>query len=354
MRTRFIAGYLGTGYPPCPFFGLIKNFRRNDASVLISDGQSQRQFWRWPALPAMAETHGEFDRTLQVNGHVDLQVETGAGSIQVHRGSSNQVRVIGHISANNWFGGGNAEEKIKKLEKGPPIQQSGNDIRVGHIDDPELKHDISISYEITVPENTQLRSSSGSGDQTVSDISGPLETNAGSGTVKISSIGGGARAKTGAGSIEADGVHGSLYAHTGSGSINASNIAGGFDGQTGSGNLMFEQSAPGSVHAETGSGGLELRNVKGSLQAQAGSGDVRVEGEATGEWMVRTGSGSVQLKLPENASFDLDAHTGSGSIDLSHPVEVQGSIGRKEVKGKVKGGGVPIEVQTGSGSIRID
>lgn len=306
------------------------------------------------ALPAMAETRGEFDRTLQVNGHVDLQVETGAGSIQVHRGSSTQVHVVGHISANNWFGGGNAEEKVKRLEKNPPIQQSGNDIRVGHIDDPELKHDISISYEITVPENTQLRSSSGSGDQTISDISGPLEATTGSGTVKISSLGGGARARTGSGSIEADGVHGSLYAHTGSGSINASNIAGGFDGQTGSGHVTFEQSAPGSVHAETGSGGLELRNVKGSLQAQAGSGDVRVEGEATGEWMVRTGSGSVQLKLPENASFDLDAHTGSGSINLSHPVEVQGSIGRKEVKGKVKGGGVPVEVQTGSGSIRID
>ena len=306
------------------------------------------------ALPAMCETHGEFDRTLQVNGHVDLQVETGAGSIQVHRGSSNQVRVVGHISANNWFGGGNAEERVKKLEKDPPIQQSGNDIRVGHIDDPELKHDISISYEITLPENTQLRSSSGSGDQTISDISGPLEANAGSGSVKISEIGGGARARTGSGSIEADGVHGSLYAHTGSGSINASNIAGGFDGQTGSGHVTFEQSAPGSVHAETGSGGLELRNVKGSLQAQAGSGDVRVDGEATGEWMVRTGSGSVQLKLPENASFDLDAHTGSGSIDLSHTVEGQGSIGRKEVKGKVKGGGVPIEIQTGSGSIRID
>jgi DUF4097 and DUF4098 domain-containing protein YvlB len=97
-----------------------------------------------------------------------------------------------------------------------------------------------------------------------------------------------------------------------------------------------------------------LRNVKGSLQASAGSGDIQVEGQATGEWTVRTGSGSVRLKLPNNAAFDLDAHTGSGSINLTHPVMVQGSIGRKEVKGKVGGGGVPVEVQTGSGSIRIE
>ena len=57
------------------------------------------------ALPAWSSARGEFDRTLQVNGAVDLQVETGSGSIEVHRGSSNQVHVIGHIVASEWFGG---------------------------------------------------------------------------------------------------------------------------------------------------------------------------------------------------------------------------------------------------------
>jgi hypothetical protein len=35
-------------------------------------------------------------------------------------------------------------------------------------------------------------------------------------------------------------------------------------------------------------------------------------------------------------------------------VTVQGEIGKKEVKGKVRGGGVPVEVETGSGSIEIE
>jgi DUF4097 and DUF4098 domain-containing protein YvlB len=305
------------------------------------------------ALPAFGSARGEFDRTLQVTGSVDLQVETGSGSIEVHRGGSSQVHIVGHIYASEWFDN-NAEERVKKLESNPPIQQSGNDIRIGHIDDPELKHNISISYEVTVPANTQLHASSGSGSQSISDINGPLEANTGSGSLKISTIGAGVRAHTGSGSIDIDGANGSVYARTGSGSIHAMNVGGGFDGETGSGHLTLEQSAPGSVRAQTGSGGLELRNVKGSLEAQAGSGDIRVEGEATGGWVVHTGSGSVDLRLPQNASFDLDAHTGSGSIDLSHPVTVQGSITRKEVKGKVGGGGVPVEVQTGSGSIRIE
>lgn len=126
----------------------------------------------WP-LPAFSAVRGEFERTLQVSGTVDLQIETGSGSIEVHRGGSNQVHVIGHIVANEWFGG-NAEERVKQLENNPPIQQSGNDIRIGHIDDPELKHNISISYEVTVPASTQLRTSSGSGSQTVTDVAGQL------------------------------------------------------------------------------------------------------------------------------------------------------------------------------------
>ena len=306
------------------------------------------------SVGVFAAARGEFQRTLQVNGTVDLQLETGSGSITVHQGNANEVRVSGHIQATDWLGGGNAEERIKRIESNPPIQQSGNDIRIGHIDDAELKHNISISYEVTVPSSTRLHANSGSGNEEISGITGPVEASTGSGNLDIKDIGDGVRAHTGSGSLQLSGVKGSVFARTGSGDIHASSIAGGFDGQTGSGHLVLDQTAPGAVRAETGSGGLELRNVHGSLQAQAGSGDIKAEGEATGEWVVHTGSGSVELRFPQNASFDLNAHTGSGSINLSHPVMVQGTIGRKEVRGKVGSGGVPVEIQTGSGDIRID
>ena len=69
---------------------------------------------------------------------------------------------------------------------------------------------------------------------------------------------------------------------------------------------------------------------------------------------MHTGSGTVQLKLPSDASFDLDAHTSSGSISVEQPHTVQGSIGRKEIRGRVGSGGVPVEVETGSGDIQIE
>src|SRR6184192_2293763 len=63
------------------------------------------------SLPALAATHGEFDRTLKVSGSVNLQVETGSGSIDVRTGNSSEVHVVGHIRATEWFGD-NADEKI--------------------------------------------------------------------------------------------------------------------------------------------------------------------------------------------------------------------------------------------------
>jgi len=304
-------------------------------------------------VPAAAATEGLFERTLQVTGAVHMDLTTGSGNVEVRTGSSNQVRVTGRIRASEWFGG-DVDEKIKRLEANPPIQQSGNIIRIGHIDDPELRHGISISYEVQVPAETELRAESGSGNQKVEGIQGPLDISAGSGDLNISRIGDRVRAQTGSGDIEIEQVKGNVHAKTGSGSIQADEIAGAFEADSGSGHITLQQTAPGSVRVDTGSGGMDLRGVRGSLDAKAGSGTIQAEGSPTGAWNVHTGSGEVQLKMPSDASFDLAAHTSSGSISVDQPHSVQGSIGRKEIRGKVGGGGVPVEVETGSGDIRIE
>jgi DUF4097 and DUF4098 domain-containing protein YvlB len=304
------------------------------------------------AVPLFA-AEGEFQRTLSVNGAVNIDLSTGSGSVQVHAGSSNQVQVTGHIKATDWFSSG-SEERIKRIQANPPIQQSGNSIRIGHLDDPDLRHNISISYELTVPAETQLRSETGSGNQTIDGIKGIVETQAGSGGLRISNIGNSVRASTGSGNIDIDRVQGSVRAKAGSGSIHATEIAGGFEAETGSGRVTLEQTAPGTVRVGTGSGGMELHGVHGSLEAHAGSGGIRADGDPTGAWQLRTGSGTVEVKVPSSAAFDLNAHTSSGSISVNHPVTVEGSMGKKEIHGKVRGGGVPVEVTTGSGNIEIE
>jgi DUF4097 and DUF4098 domain-containing protein YvlB len=304
------------------------------------------------AMPAAAASEGSFQRTLQVTGAVNLDLSTESGSVNVRTGSSSEVQVTGHIKVTNWFGG-NADDRVKRIEANPPIQQSGNDIRVGHLDDSELMHNISISYDLMVPAETQLHSHTGSGSQSVEGLRKRLEIESGSGTLKISDIGDSVRAETGSGGIEIDRVKGNVRTKAGSGSIRATDIAGAFEGYTGSGHITLEQTASGSVRADTGSGGMELRGLHGSLDARAGSGTITAEGNPTGTWSAHTGSGNIHLSLASDAAFDLDAHTSSGSITVSQPVTVQGSIGRKELRGKVHGGGVSVEVETGSGNIEV-
>lgn len=302
------------------------------------------------AAVSAATAEGSFARTLTVTGPVDLDVTTGSGNIVVRAGASGAVGISARIRAR----GGEAEEKVRRLEASPPIEQEGNKIRVGYIGDRWLGRNVSISYELTVPRETQLRSRTGSGDQEIDGVQGPVSAHTGSGELTVSGIGDEVEAATGSGSIEIANVAGRTQLSTGSGSIRGSGLGGAISARTGSGSIRLEQTATGDVEVSTGSGGIAVRGVRGTLRARTGSGAIEVDGEPTGEWRLDTGSGNIEVRLPTQPSFDLLAQTSSGSIDVDHPLTVRGRIGRHQVQGKVRGGGVLLVARTNSGNIRIE
>ncbi len=324
---------------------------------------------RWPNLTfsllaalAVFPTHGScaegsFDRTLKVTGAVELEVTTGSGGINVRAGEAASVRVHGTIRASEgWLiNSGEAEKKVRALETNPPIEQSGNFIRIGRIEDPELRRNVSLSLEIVTPAETRLKAHTGSGSQTISGISGPVNAGTGSGGVKITSIGSEVRVETGSGNIQLESIKGEVRARTGSGYIRGAGIAGAITAGTGSGDVKLQQTAAGSARVDTGSGNVELEGLRGSLVARTGSGTITAEGAPEGGWSLSTGSGSVIVRLPANAAFDLDAHTSSGHVSADNlPITLQGTIRRGQLRGKVRGGGPRIELETGSGNIRIE
>ncbi len=266
--------------------------------------------------PAAAEREGSFERTLTVNGAVDLSVETGAGRIEVRPGDASTVRIHGIVKANDEFFRSD-EDRIRQIETNPPISQSGNTIRITVPTDERLRRHISISYELEVPAQTRVRARTGSGSGSVEGVHGPVELETGSGSIRVARIDDEVRVHTGSGRIELDMVKGKVDAQTGSGSIEGSGIAGPINAHTGSGSVRLEQTGTGPVEAHTGSGGVNVR-------------------------------------LPADAAFDLYAHTGSGRVYVDHPITVQGTVGGHEIQGKVKGGGALVDVRTGSGSVRIE
>lgn len=310
-------------------------------------------------LPAAAEAQrveGAFQRTLTVDGAPQIDVVSGSGRIEVRAGSAGRVEIEGRIQASSGWGRRTTispEEQVRRLEANPPIQQNGGVVRIGHIEDRDLQEGVSISYTLTVPADSTLRTRTGSGSQRIEGVTGDVNATAGSGSLAFRSAGGAVQASTGSGSITAETVNGAFHATAGSGSIRASGVAGAVTAKTGSGGIDVEQTGKGDVEVSSGSGTVRLRGVRGALRASTASGGVTVEGELAGDWRLSAASGSVRISLPPGQGFELDAGTGSGRIDVGVPVTVSGTIDRRSLRGSVQGGGPVLHVRTSSGSIHI-
>jgi DUF4097 and DUF4098 domain-containing protein YvlB len=161
------------------------------------------------------------------------------------------------------------------------------------------------------------------------------------------------RLRTGSGDLKITAVK-SLSAEIGSGSIWATHVAGEVVVTTGSGSIEIEQTAAANVRIGTGSGDVTLHGAKGAVRVETGSGEVRVEGEPTSDWHISTASGSIGLKLPAQASFDLDARTASGNLKMDRAITLSGLVSRNHLQGKVGNGGALLDAHTASGNVEID
>lgn len=296
--------------PHRPGFSSSSHFRRRTA-LLSGFAALLALFILAGTQSAVAQREATFERTLTVNGSaLQLSASTGSGNITLTRGSDNQVHIVGHVKA-HW---GADEDQVRQIAAHPPIEQTGNIVRIGG--QHETWRNISIDYQIEAPANCFLNASSGSGN--VSD----------------------------------DGVGESATLHTGSGNIRATGLKGGFSLGTGSGDIYGEQAGGGDVKATTGSGNIELRDINGGLTAHTGSGNIKLGGTPAAQWHVQTGSGNVSF-WPSGKGFDLNASSGSGSIRSDRTIAMQGSLNRHHVTGPVNGGGSTVRISTGSGDIHI-
>ena len=294
---------------------------------------------------------GSFERTLTVTGPVQLQVRTGSGSIAVRKGASGSVRVLGRVTAQSWFGQ-DAASRVREVEQNPPISQNGNIVTIGS--DVRKWENIGISYELTVPDETQVSAHTGSGNEEIYDVRGPVEASTGSGGIQVENIGSRVEAKTGSGNIRVSRTGGAVTASTGSGGIELSTVNGDASAHTGSGNVTVI-GATGAVRARAGSGRVRVEKAQNDVEAQSASGGVSVDGNPkSARWNLQSGSGSVEVGLPRGTPFELDAHTGSGSISTTHELMVSGTFRRNELRGVAIRPDNHIYIRTASGSVRVD
>ncbi len=115
--------------------------------------------------------------------------------------------------------------------------------------------------------------------------------------------------------------------------------------------IDYEITAPAStrLEAHSGSGNIDVRGLQNSVAANTGSGNVTIF-DIRGD--VRAGSGSGNIRC-ERVGAPLTAHTGSGNVDAylngAGDVDVQTGSGNLHLEG-ANGG---LRARAGSGELRI-
>jgi len=275
---------------------------------------------------------GSFKRSFSVSGPLQLDVETGSGDIDIRTADTGAVVIEGRVTAGwRFWDGEDAEDRVRAVQQAPPIEQTGNDIRVGR---GLRRNNVSISYLITVPRESRVRLRTGSGDVTVDDLQGPVTAQSGSGDIRI-------------GRTDAD-----VRARTGSGDIEVEAAAGETDINTGSGDVLMRLAGTGRGEIVTGSGDVEVDGASGPLRIRTGSGAIAVDGSPVAAWDLTAGSGDLTVEVPTGVAFDVNLRTSAGGIDAPAVVTSERAT-RRELRGHVGGGGPLVSMSTGSGEIRV-
>ncbi len=269
----------------------------------------------------MNKVKGKFQKELKVNGAVRLEVTTGSGDIEVRRGEDGKIEVFGEFEV--WaVSRGEAEELARRLEEDPPIVVEGDLVRIGGLSKYGLGRgcpcpSVSLDLSVSAPPQTGAQVSSGSGDQDLRGLHGPVTAKAGSGDVQIQEI-------------EAD-----VDVHVGSGDISVASVRSSVSADSGHGDVALKE-IRGPASVRVGSGDVSVGEAGANLNVSTGHGDISVESPIPdhANWVLKAGSGDVSLHLPRESQFKINAVTVWGEIETDFGLEPARGL-RMKLEGRV-------------------
>jgi putative adhesin len=273
----------------------------------------------------------EWTKSYSISARAQVRVDTNDGAVRVMTGDSKQVefRVIyeGYELNKNLH--------IDSRQDGDSVQVNA---RVsGHWGFSWGNHR-RLRIEVNMPQDADLQVDTGDGSVETQSVNGRLKIHTGDGSVKAQAVSGDVNIDTGDGSITLEGAKGDIRLRTGDGHIDARNLDGKLDANTGDGSVKID----GRLDQ------LDIKTGDGSITAHLAPGS-----KVSSGWNIRTGDGSVDVVLPADLQANIDASTNDGRISLGIPVTVEGVFSNSQLHGKMNGGGQPVTIHTGDGSIRL-
>jgi hypothetical protein len=284
---------------------------------------------------AVIAPHAQADdvvKSYTVSGRANVRVDTNDGSVRVTTGDSKQVEF--RVEYQGFELGKNL--RVDSRQDGDKVELTAR--ITGHWGFSWGHNSRNLHIEVRMPREADLQVETGDGSVQVESINGTVNVHTGDGSVKANSLNGSIDLHTNDGSIAVDGLKGEIRLRTGDGSIEARDLDGKVEADSGDGHIRMAGRFD-ALNVKTGDGSVDTRVLPGSKMVSS--------------WTIRTGDGSVDLVLPADFQTNIDASTGDGHISLGIPVTVEGTFSNSQIHGKMNGGGQPLTIHTGDGSIRL-
>jgi len=265
------------------------------------------------ALFVPAASAEEWTKSYTVSGRANVHLDTNDGSVRVTTSDTKQVEL--RVIYNGY-----TLDKNLKIDS----RQDGDHVELSARETMHWNWGVHVSrglrLEVRMPRNADLSVDSGDGSVEAQAVNGNVDIHTGDGHIKVEGAKGQIKLRTGDGSIEGRDLDGKIEADSGDGHIT---LDGRFDT-------------------------LNIRTGDGSINAHAQPGS-----KVLSAWTIRTGDGSVDLTVPTDLNANIDASTNDGRISLGIPITVEGQFSNSQIHGKMNGGGQPVTIHTGDGSIRL-
>ncbi|WP_438481211.1 DUF4097 family beta strand repeat-containing protein [Oleiharenicola lentus] len=277
---------------------------------------------------------------VQPNG--TFKATTEGGDITINTADVNEVR----ITATQFFrtdSDAEADEILKKLAL--DFTQNGNDVTA------EAKYEkpssgfrvgmwppVKVSFTVTVPKFFNVNLTTSGGD------------------IEVASLNGNAKLKTSGGDLRLDRIAGEVDGHTSGGDITLKEGTARAKLRTSGGDIKVSR-AGGPTEVSTSGGDVHIDSVAQLISATTSGGDVTatitepLKNDAT----LSTSGGEVKVTVLKSAAFDLDASTSGGDVEaegLTITIE-KGGIGKRQLIGKVNGGGPKLKLRSSGGDVQI-
>ena len=313
-----------------------------------------------PMLSA-AEYKDNINKTFTVREGGSLIIKSDLGAIDVKTGKSDKVAI--HIIREiKNSGDDEARDVLANLDIS--MKQRGNDVLI------ETKYDrgtdsffslffrrpnLSLRYEITVPEKYDMDLKTGGGSVSVADITGTVTCNTSGGKIDILNINGQVTAKTSGGSISLEGSTGDADLHTSGGSIKIGSVEGNIEAYTSGGRIEIIR-AGGNVKAHTSGGSVRIEEVNGVIDASTSGGsiDASIMKQPASDCRLASSGGSISVNLNPQCKLSVNASTSGGGVRTDIPMTFTGEISKNKLIADMNGGGPELYLRTSGGRINLN